>query len=517
MQFEVNYKPPGPVAKAFMKSDAFVRGIRGPIGSGTSSLCCVELFRRACQQAPGKDGKRRSRWVIVRNTYAELRETVIPTWESWFPPEIFGEVSMHPPPFHLNLDFNDIEAEFLFLALDRPEDVKKLLSLELTGGWTNETRELPKQIIDGLTSRLRRYPAKKDGGCTWSGLIMDTNSPQEDHWWSIMAGDVPPPEWMSREDRLLLVKPDDWQFFTQPAAMLEVLNNQNEVVGYSINPNAENIDNLDADYYPKLIQGKTRNWINVYVMNRIGADFDGRKVHPHFLRETHVSESHIPPVPNISLIGGLDFGLTPSCIFEQQVAGQWRILREIVMQNASAEELADEIIRVMARDFPDHTLDQLQCWGDPSGDSRVGTDKRTPFEIMRNKGINARPTETNDPVIRRACLTNPLKRMVDGKPGLIVSGPDCPIFVSGLDGGWHYPRLRGANGIVYAEEPAKNAYSHPCEAGEYGLQGGGEGRRARGGTATRARTGNARVDFNPLDRLKRPKPSSRIGFVRRAL
>ena len=40
----VNYHPPGPVAKAFMRSDKFVRGIMGPYGSGKSTV----LFACAC-------------------------------------------------------------------------------------------------------------------------------------------------------------------------------------------------------------------------------------------------------------------------------------------------------------------------------------------------------------------------------------------------------------------------------------------------------------------------------------
>ena len=42
---------------------------------------------------------------------------------------------------------NDLDLEVIFLALDRPEDVKKLLSLELTGIWINEAREIPKVLL----------------------------------------------------------------------------------------------------------------------------------------------------------------------------------------------------------------------------------------------------------------------------------------------------------------------------------------------------------------------------------
>ena len=70
------YKPDGDVLKQFMKDDTFFRGIRGPVGSGKSVGCCVEVFRRALQQEKNSEGIRRSRWAIIRNTYKELTEGV---------------------------------------------------------------------------------------------------------------------------------------------------------------------------------------------------------------------------------------------------------------------------------------------------------------------------------------------------------------------------------------------------------------------------------------------------------
>ena len=78
----------------------------------------------------------------------------------------------------------------------------------------------------------------KDGGPTWYGGIADTNAPDEDHWWSVMSGDVPPPDHLSREEVMMLVKPDNWKFFIQPSGMKEVKNNNKEVERYEINDGA---------------------------------------------------------------------------------------------------------------------------------------------------------------------------------------------------------------------------------------------------------------------------------------
>ena len=50
------YAPGGPVLRAFHRSPAFVRGIRGPIGSGKSTACVMEILRKAKAQEIGKDG-----------------------------------------------------------------------------------------------------------------------------------------------------------------------------------------------------------------------------------------------------------------------------------------------------------------------------------------------------------------------------------------------------------------------------------------------------------------------------
>ena len=122
-----------------MKDDNFFRGIRGPVGSGKSVGCCVEIFRRALEQKKDQNGKRKSRWAVIRNTNPQLRTTTIKTWRDWFPEDQYGKCHWSVPYTHW-LKVGEVELEVLFLAIDRPEDVKKLLSLELTGVWINEAR-----------------------------------------------------------------------------------------------------------------------------------------------------------------------------------------------------------------------------------------------------------------------------------------------------------------------------------------------------------------------------------------
>ena len=243
MSINFQYKPEGDTLKNFMKSNDFFRGLRGPVGSGKSVSCCIEIFRRAILQEKNKEGIRKSRWAVIRNTNPQLRTTTIKTWLDWFPEDKWGDFAWSVPYTH-NIRKGDLEIEILFLALDRPEDVKKLLSLELTGVWVNEAREIPKSIIDACTMRVGRYPSMRDGGASWYGVIADTNAPEEDHWWPIMAGDVPVPDHLSRDEVLMLVKPDNWSFYSQPSAMKILTDDKGELTGYEYNTLAENQKNL---------------------------------------------------------------------------------------------------------------------------------------------------------------------------------------------------------------------------------------------------------------------------------
>ncbi len=158
-----------PTVWKFLNDDAFFRGLLGPVGSGKSYACAAEVMLRAVKQPVSpKDGVRYSRFVVVRNSYPELRTTTIKTWLELFPENVFGPMRWSPPiTHHIKLpargDAAGIDCEVIFLALDQPKDIRKLLSLELTGGWCNEARELPLAVIQGLTHRVGRYPTKAHG------------------------------------------------------------------------------------------------------------------------------------------------------------------------------------------------------------------------------------------------------------------------------------------------------------------------------------------------------------------
>jgi hypothetical protein len=504
---DFSFKPPGETLRQFMLCDDFFRGLRGPVGSAKSSTCAVEIFRRALQQK-SHQGRRQSRWAIVRNTYAELRTTTLQTWLQWFPEDQWGPVMMHPPPFVHTLQKGDLDLEVLFLALDRPEDVKKLLSLELTGVWLNEAREFPKAIVDAATMRVGRYPSMKDGGPSWYGVIADTNAPDDDHWWPIMAGECPIPDHINRDEALMLKKPDGWRFFTQPGGMIPEYDLNKNLLGYALNPERENIANLTPEYYPRIIAGKSKDWISVYVLNKLAALTDGKPVYPDWDVDRHLAKEPLQPVPGLGLIIGVDFGLTPSAIIGQRLRNRWLILGELVAQDMGAVKFAEVLRGELAQRWPGHSY---VIWGDPAGDYRAQTDEQTPFQILRRAGFTARPAPTNDPALRIDAVAGALTRIVDKEPGLLLD-PGCVSLRKGFDGGYHYKRLQVSGAERYEMSPNKNKFSHPHDALQYLLCGGGES-RAILGHGQNMQPRQARVDFDVFTR----KPKGRRNRVTGAL
>lgn len=468
---EFKYKPDGVVVKHFMKDDTFFRGIRGPVGSGKSVACCVEIFRRALMQKKNDQGVRRSRWAIIRNTNPQLKTTTIKTWLDWFPEETWGKFTWSVPYTH-HIKKNDLDLEIIFLALDRPEDVKKLLSLELTGIWINEAREVPKSIIDACTMRVGRFPSMREGGATWTGVIADTNAPEEDHWWPIMSGEVPIPDHIPREQAKMLVKPDNWAFFTQPAGMIEEKNDEGEIEDYVPNDKAENRKYMRKDYYPNLIRGKTKSWIDVYVMNKLGAVQDGKPIYPMFATDVHVAKEEIPVAAGVPLYVGLDFGLTPAATLGQKVRGRWLVQSEIVAFDMGIVRFAEVLREEIARRFSE--CPEVYIYGDPAGDFRAQTDESTPFHILRGAGLRAFPAPSNSVDLRLESVSSQLQKMTDGKPAFLIDRR-CQQLIKGFEGGYQYKRME-VSGERYADKPDKNMYSHIHDALQYMMLGAGEGR-----------------------------------------
>lgn len=476
----LDYEPDGRTLAAFFHASDFVRVLIGPFGSGKTVACSIEVFRRACEQAPGPDKVRRSKWLVVRSTYPQLRSTTIPSWRQWFS-DGFGTFNLTPPITHrmvLPLDDGTIaDIEVIFMALDGPDAESALKGFEGTGVWFNEAREIPKAVFDFALGRVGRYPATKDGGPSWYGVIADSNPPDFDAWLYKMAEEA---------------KPAGWGFFKQPGGVVKPNGR------WTPNPDAENTQHLPPNFYMKQMASQSEDWIRVFLGGEYGFVQEGKPVYPEWLDTTHVANEALAPIEKLPLVIGLDFGLTPAAVFAQRTArGQWRVIDELVTEDMGVVRFSELLSARLDAWYGD--VGAVEAWGDPAGNARATTDERTCFEIIRkHTNIPCKAAPTNEPTIRREAVAGALNRLVDGEPGFLLS-PACKVLRKGFAGGYHYRRVRVVGDERFHDKPDKNAFSHPHDALQYLLSGAGEGRALLGKEQRRAtsRPGRANSRYNP--------------------
>lgn len=479
----------------FHKSEAFVKGIRGCFGSGKSVACCFEILIRAQKQAPGQDGVRRTRWIIARNTFGELENTTMKTWSDWFEPITIS--STKKPPYNHVIGGTGWEAEIIFLALDKPEDQKKLLSFEVTGIWFNEAREMPYELVQAATGRVGRYPAKKDKPeelpeeewPTWRGIIMDTNPPHNEHWWYTNAEEDgwAVDETGQRIEVSEVSEMNRWEFFSQPSGL---------------SPEAENISNLPGgrNYYTQQIGGKGQEWINVYVHGQYGFLRHGMPVYGNcWNSDTMTAKTELRARPGGKIYMGVDCsGRHPATVFAQKTPrGQWQMLSELCImddEGMGAENYAKLLASETKKRYPD--VSQFEIWGDPAGEWGSQNTERTYFDILRAQGIFIRSPKdikaTRGQVeTRLETVMSVLNRNVDGDPALLVS-PACKVMLGGFNGGYQYKKKNiSGDTNYYHEVPDKNRYSDVQDALQYLLCGAGETRQMIG----RNRAGSKKTVF----------------------
>lgn len=470
----IDYHPPGPISLEFLKSKAFICGLEGPIGSGKSVTCVMKLLRNAQMQPLSSSGFRKSRYAIVRNTAPELKTTTMVTWHQWIPKTVGNWVGQGPPTHHIVDHVNKLDMEVLFVPLDSPEDVKKVLSMDLTGAWINEAREVPKAILDGLSGRVGRFKPSVNEENLWPVepmVLMDTNPPDEDHWWSILASQ----DTSTAFGRQMLTSMEDSEDELRAAGLLAP---GQRLFEFYLQPGAyetgaENTHNLIPGYYARAKAGKSQSWTHVYVDGKRGYVQEGRPVFPEY--KTHIHRQEFKLIPGLPILVGLDFGLSPAAVFCQLTAeGQWRVHSEIIGEGMNIFRFADAIKKHVAEFFNSYKVTKIT--GDPSGTAQNSADKesRSNFQILAALKINAGPAPGGNIItVRLAAVQAPLGRLINGEPGMIIH-PRCKILNKGMAGGYCYKRVKVAGDEKYQDKPDKNRFSHSCDALQYVMLGGGE-------------------------------------------
>lgn len=431
----LDYTPP-PTIRDFMLSDRRVRVIRGPVGSAKSTGMAMELFRRAAEQTPDPhDGIRRSRAVIVRNTLPQLKTTCLETVLNLFK----GACYYRPSDNVIQFRLGDIHSDWILLPLDTPQNIQRLLSLEISFAWVSECREIPPTMIQDILSRCGRFPSKLNGGCVWRGVVAESNSFRKDSpWYELLEQGLP----------------ENWQYFIQPGAF---------------DPGAENVENLPPAYYEELLASNSEEWSEMYIHNRYGEALDGQAVYRNsFKREFHVASGPLTPTPHRPLIIGMDFARWPAAVLCQMDArGRFVVFAELDEENTGVERFVTTYLLPLLRS---ERFQGIPCYvvGDPSGTSRSQIGEESVFDALKRLGLHAYPAQTNaiDPRIR--AVEKYLYQQRDGGPALLVD-PGCVKLIAGFMSKYRYRMKKTGE---YENQPDKvRPWADLHDALQYGCLG----------------------------------------------
>ena len=449
----IRYTPP-PTIREFIKShrpgSLFYDWIVGPVGSGKTTGLFFKLVYMAGLQKPGPDGIRRTRAVVVRNTAPQLRDTTLNSWFTWFKDGQAGKWEATNKNFILR--FGDVECEVMFRPLDTPDDVARVLSLEVTFAIIDEFVEIPRAIIDALSARCGRYPSAVHGGATNWGMWGSSNPSTEDNWWYPYLHDAEVHIQPGEEAR-----PDsarNARYFKQPS-------------GFS--DEAENTEFLPgkAAYYTNQATGKSESWVKQFLESEWGFSVAGKPVVGSFKADLHLAGKPLLFNPLLPLIAGFDPGVGGSAMIfgQEDFDGRLLVLGELVQQGYGASRFIAEILRpYLRRRFPEMEPDRFIIAPDPASGNRTATDEKTVVDILKRHFKVVIETNNRLP-LRLDAIESYSTRLTPSGPALKIDAEQCPILVRALKGGWRY--ALDARELVKTKDPEKNQYSHPGDAFGY--------------------------------------------------
>jgi hypothetical protein len=382
--------------------------------------------------------RRNNKVLMNSQSYLQLKDTTIKTFCDWYPPKIFGEFRVTDHTFLLT-KFPGIHSEILFRALDRPDQVSNLLSLELTGAWFNEVREIPWSIVEAMDSRIGRYPSARDGGASWYGIIMDTNPPEDGATLYRIAE---------------VTKPDNFKVFKQPSGL---------------SAKAENTKFLPKNYYKNLAKGKSEMYIRVYIHGQYGFMLLGEPVFQSFNDSYHVAPYPLDVDKSLPVYIGMDFSIVGCLIGQLTPLGQLRIIDELTSEGLMGirQFCLNRLLPLLRTKYFGMAV---SGFGDMSGLNRTPTDESTCFDILHSQeiglsGIDSAPTNA------LAARIDPVEHFLlkgwKGEPGLLIS-PTCKILRKAMNGGYYYEQEKKSNNPdEHKLIPVKNYSSHIADALEY--------------------------------------------------
>lgn len=432
------------------------------------------MFYKLCymaqlQEPDPVDNIRRTRAVIVRNTASQLADTTLKSWDYWFKDGVFGKWKATEKTFILR--FGDVECEVLFRPLDTPDDISRVLSLEITFAIIDEFVQIPQEIVEGLSGRCGRYPPnpaldaddededamdrtdghsgiRKGSFATNWGVWGASNVGTEDSWWyTYLHPQVEDPD-AKLPDNVFLVE--------QPSGL---------------DPLAENLDNLPGgrNYYLDLAVGKSKEWVDRFIHCIWGFSLHGKPVLSCFNPTLHVSRNRLKANPHLPLCIGYDPGMNGAFIIAQNdLHDRALILGEVITSNMGAERaIRERLLPYLRLHFPQFAIRDMVMVPDPAANNRAQSDEQTVVQVVR-KYFRCKFDTDNRLPSRIGAVEHFALRRTDVGEALLIDGSMCPMLVRAFSGGWMYKV--DSKGRQDPEPDKRNPFSHPADSACYVLR-----------------------------------------------
>lgn len=441
----------------------------GGAGSGKTTALIMKILMLSLSQ-PTYNNCKQSKGLVLRGLQTDLQSSIIPTFEKWFPPEIFGSVLKNNNTPFLSLHFYD--ASFTKVDIDIYFDgsppVSKAQayfgSKEFTWVLINEASEIPADIVFLALSRCRynpipikEYNSPVNLKLPSYGLFLDTNPCRK---MDIKTGS------------------NSWIYDAVIQNKESTPNSKYKIFKIYEQQAKENAENLPKGYHETL-ENLPDEYKKTLLLSTFSNATEGDSVYSgFFFPEKHLDEDLLYRFysPNRPLIVGIDFGIkSASIVYGQKFNEKWYIYGEVVSDGSA----------FLTKDFVTYAMNiicsRLQKTGFYNSYMFLDNSNYLPYPlfICDPSGLNASangvahieqiiklgyeaipyPDKSND-------IDNRLHnvRMVLQLNEILIDKKACPKLVEGFIDGYFYKKDKYNQ---YKLKPEKNSYSHVHDALQY--------------------------------------------------
>lgn len=431
-----------------LDDDTFTTMILGAVGSGKTTASIFKIMRVAHHYAICKDNTIRTKILICRGSYNDLKNTVIPSIK-----EILGDdinISLHSMDGSFKTSIKNkstgevikIDMQIVFLSFgDIVRANNSLLSLEISHCFVSEAKTINEEVMNAA-SRCGRYPPatkirEDQKANNKPQIFLDTNAYSKQSWCFKTFNEN---------------KSEQIKLYIQPPAVIKnpEYNPRNRskssAVKYIINSAAENIAHLYESYYPNLIATRSNRWQDVYLAIEFKDLFEsGLAVFEGFDEVTHViDEKDIPPLhQNQALYIGADQGRNGAIVIATLMDGVLVIIDEIVVHNYSSTLLARDLKQFMEEYYK---YNDYEIYIDSAAASRgaglIASDESqyTIWSAVFSNKIKLVSESLNPQKCIESVHLRLDQRTQVGLPKLLVSSK-CTRSIAAMAGGHSYKRI----------------------------------------------------------------------------